>query len=115
MEDRELLKELQSRVLEDGLSVSQLNRYANCPFQFFCGYVLRLVPDEEVSWSWMPGIMAIWSTKHCRFWEEHLEGPLPDVEDGQVKIEGLLRRNMTAWAPSLCRLIRKCEVLSALT
>lgn len=109
LEDRELLKELQSRVLEDGLSVSQLNRYANCPFQFFCSYVLRLVPDEEVS-------LELDARDHGNlvhkalqvFWEEHLEGPLPDVEDGQVKIEGLLRKEYDGvGAQPSSRLIRE--------
>ncbi|NLL42749.1 MAG: hypothetical protein GX251_05375 [Firmicutes bacterium] len=93
LEDQELLAELQNRVLKEGLSVSQLNRYANCPYQFFCSYVLQLVPDEEVS-------LELDARDHGNlvhsvlqiFWEEHLAGPLPSIEDGQARIEGLLRK-----------------------
>ncbi len=92
LKDEELLATLRERVLQEGLSVSQLNRYANCPYQFFCSHVLKLDPAEEVS-------LELGAREHGNlvhdvlqaFWQEHLEGPLPDLEDGQARIEALLR------------------------
>ncbi|NMB19814.1 MAG: hypothetical protein GX979_03025 [Firmicutes bacterium] len=92
LKDDQLLKQLQERVLHEGLTVSQLNSYANCPYQFFCSYVLKLTPDEEAS-------LELDAREHGNFihhalqafWEEYLEGPLPLVDDAQGKIEGLLR------------------------
>lgn len=93
LKDEELLMSLRDRLLKEGLSVSQLNRYANCPYQFFCSHVLKLEPEEEVS-------LELDARDHGNlihdvlqaFWEEHLEGPLPTLEDGQARIEGLLRK-----------------------
>lgn len=93
LKDDELLAMVQSRILGEGLSVSQLNRYANCPYQFFCSHVLKLVPDEEVSLeldardhgNLVHGVLQT-------FWQQYLEGPLPSVEDGQATMEGLLKK-----------------------
>lgn len=108
LEDDQLLAMLQSRILDEGLSVSQLNRYANCPYQFFCGHVLNLVPDEEVS-------LELDARDHGNFvhnalqifWEEYLGGSLPSVEDGQATIEGLLRKEYaSAGGQPSTRLVR---------
>ena len=93
LQDEQALHQLQRRVLEEGLSVSQLNRYANCPYQFFCGHILNLESEEEAS-------LELDARDHGNlvhqtlqaFWEQHLEGPLPSVDDGQGMIEGLLRK-----------------------
>ncbi|MCK9524451.1 MAG: PD-(D/E)XK nuclease family protein [Limnochordia bacterium] len=93
LEDERILAGLQRRILAEGLSVSQLNRYANCPFQFFCGHVLNLVPEEEAS-------LELDARDHGNlvhhvlqlFWEKYLEGPLPSLDEGQAMIEGLLRK-----------------------
>lgn len=108
LKDEELLVTLRERVLQEGLSVSQLNRYANCPYQFFCSYVLRLEPQEEVT-------LELDARKQGNlihdvlqaFWQEHLEGPLPTLEDGQARIEGLVRQKYAlAQAAPSSRLIR---------
>jgi len=111
LRDDQLLTMLQRRILEEGLSVSQLNRYANCPYQFFCGHVLQLQPDEEVSLeldardhgNLVHGVLQT-------FWEGYLEGPLPSIEDGQAQIEGLLHREYSAMgahpSPRLVRSMR---------
>lgn len=93
LRDQDLLLPIQKTILTKGLSVSQLNRYANCPYQFFCGFVLDLIPDEEES-------LELDARDHGNiihqvlqyFWTEHMHGPLPAVEEGQTQIEGLLRR-----------------------
>ena len=93
LKDDQLLAILQSRILAEGLSVSQLNHYANCPYQFFSSHVLKLVPDEEAS-------LELDARDHGNlvhgalqtFWQEYLEGPLPSIEDGQATIEGLLKK-----------------------
>lgn len=93
LRDEQLLHQWRQRVLKEGLTVSQLNRYANCPYQFFCSSVLGVADDEEVS-------LELDARDHGNcihqalqgFWEEHLEGALPTIEDGQAKMEGLLRR-----------------------
>lgn len=97
LSDPELLSLMQERIVNEGLSVSQLNSYANCPYQFFCSHVLKLMPDEERS-------LELDARDHGNvvhqvlqtFWEEHLEGPLPSIEKGQAKIEGLLRKEYGA-------------------
>ncbi|NMB02310.1 MAG: hypothetical protein GX971_12460 [Firmicutes bacterium] len=111
LEDENLLQMLQKSVLEDGLSVSQLNRYANCPYQFFCDYVLQLKPMEEES-------LELDARDHGniinsvlqRFWQKYLEGQLPAVDGAQLEIEGLLREEYLRVgqqpAPSLIRSMR---------
>ncbi len=92
LKDAELTENLKKRILKEGLSVSQLNVYANCPYQFYCSYVLQLKPLEEVSLDLDPrqeGIILHEVLK--RFWQEHLEGPLPALAAAQAVIEGLLR------------------------
>lgn len=93
LEDAELLGKLRSKILEEGLSVSQLNSYANCPFQFFCGHILGLEPEEEVSLELEPSDHGtIIHDVLFKFWQSHLDGPLPDVEQGQLELEGLLKK-----------------------
>ena len=89
--DQKLLEILRERVLEKGLSVSQLNQYANCPYQFFCDFVLQLEHLEEES-------LDLDARDHGNivhnvlqnFWKNHLKGSLPSIEEGQAEIEGLL-------------------------
>lgn len=109
--DPKLVQQVQRRILSEGLSASQLNRYANCPYQFFCSYVLGLIPQEEVSVDLDPRERGI-IIHSClyRFWNNHLEGSLPSIEQAQVEIEGLLReeylqRGETA-PPKLIRSLR---------
>ena len=93
LSDDELLSALKMRILSEGLTVSQLNRYANCPYQFFCSHVLQLTPEEEVS-------LDLDAKDHGNlvhivlqsFWKQHLEGPLPTIQAGEDRIEGLLRQ-----------------------
>lgn len=108
LHDDQLLQSVQERVLENGLSVSQLNRYANCPYQFFCDYVLNLAPFEEES-------LELDARDHGniihnilhRFWQEHLDGPLPSIEEAQAEIEGLLTAAyLKAGQPPSSHLIR---------
>lgn len=92
IQDPEMIQKLQERILQNGLSTSQLNRYANCPYQFFCSYVLDLAPQEEISVELDPrerGIIL--HDALYKFWSNHLEGPLPSIEKAQMELEGLVR------------------------
>ena len=76
LRDGELLRTLREKVLGEGLSVSQLNNYANCPYRFFCDYVLELEALEEESLepdARDKGIIIHEVLKD--FWQEHLTGP----------------------------------------
>ena len=93
LRDGELLRTLREKVLGEGLSVSQLNNYANCPYRFFCDYVLELEALEEESLepdARDKGIIIHEVLKD--FWQEHLTGPLPSVETAQALLEELLHR-----------------------
>lgn len=92
LRDQELLGQLQERILQDGLSTSQLNRYANCPYQFFCSYVLELEPQEEqaIELDARERGIILHDVLH-KFWSNHLAGPLPSLEGAQAELEGLLR------------------------
>lgn len=90
--DEEILSTLRSRILEEGLSVSQLNSYANCPYQFFCSHILELAPEEEVSLELAPSDHgSIIHDVLFKFWSGHLEGTIPSVEQGERELEALLR------------------------
>lgn len=91
LNDPELLAKLREKVLKKGLSVSQLNTYASCPFRFFCSYVLELEVLEEESLELGAGEHGTIVHEVLRtFWERHLTGTLPTVEESQILIEELL-------------------------
>lgn len=97
LRDQEVLATLRRQILQAGLSTSQLNRYANCPYQFFCSHILGLQPQEEESLELKAmdrGIIVHDALR--RFWESHLEGPLPTLEDAQGELEGLVREGYLA-------------------
>lgn len=91
LKDGELVAQLRERILQKGLSVSQLNLYASCPYRFFCSFVLELEVLEEESLELdarQRGII-VHQVLH-QFWKERLEGPLPEVAEAQGQIEALL-------------------------
>lgn len=93
LREQELLIELRERILSEGLSVSQLNSYANCPYQFFCGHVLQLSPEEEVSLEL--DARARGNIIHDvlqSFWTQYLSGPLPNLDRARTEIESLLQQ-----------------------
>ena len=92
--DQEAVQAIRDRILAEGLSVSQLNLYARCPFQFFCTFVLGLQALEEESLELSPldeGLIIHRTLQ--RFWENHTEGPLPEIPEGQREVERLLREH----------------------
>lgn len=111
LQDPELLTTLKERILKDGLSTSQLNRYANCPYQFFCSYVLELQPQEEASLELDARDRGIILHNVLQeFWSNYLEGPVPTVDVAQAELEGLVREEYFARgetpAPKLIRSLR---------
>ncbi len=91
LRDAELLSQIKERVLQGGLTVSQLNSYASCPYRFFCDYVLALEVLEEESLELDARDKGIIIHNVLRdFWTSHLTGPLPAVEEAQAQVEGLL-------------------------
>ena len=90
--DETLLAELRERIIQEGMSVSDLNAYVDCPYKFFCSFVLRLRPPEEASLE--VGALERGNIIHTvleRFWRSYLTGPLPSLQRAQAEIEGLLR------------------------
>lgn len=90
--DETLLAELRERIVQEGMSVSDLNAYVDCPYKFFCSFVLRLRPPEEASLE--VGALERGNIIHTvleRFWRSYLTGPLPSLQRAQAEIEGLLR------------------------
>lgn len=93
VDDRELLAALKARIVEGGLSVSQLNEYASCPYKFFCRYVLNLSPLEEESLEIGPLERGIILHRVLdKFWRRYLTGAAPALERAQAEVEGLLRQ-----------------------
>lgn len=91
LNDADLLEQLREKVLKQGLSVSQLNTYAKCPYRFFCEYVLNLEALEEESLELDAREKGIIVHSVLRtFWARHLEGPLPSLEEAQLLLEELL-------------------------
>jgi|GEM_PF-333010 len=95
--DPRATQEIRERILKEGLSVSQLNRYARCPYQFFCAYVLGLEPMEEETLE----LTALDEGRIVhrvlqRFWQHHGEEAVPTLPQGQAEIERLLREEYEA-------------------
>lgn len=91
-----VLSEIRERILAEGLSVSQLNLYARCPFRFFCAFVLNLDPFEEETLE----LTALDEGRLVhrvlqKFWENHQQRP-PAIPDGQREVEKLLRQEYEA-------------------
>lgn len=89
--DERLLAALRARIMEEGLSVSQLNEYASCPYKFFCRHVLNLRPLEEESLEIGPlerGVIL--HSVLYEFWRGYLTQPAPDLETAQIEVEALL-------------------------
>lgn len=97
LRDETILERIRARILEEGLSTSQLNMYARCPYQFFCSFVLELQPFEEESLE----LSALDEGRIVheilqQFWTTHAQGPLPDIPEGQLEIEKLVREHYEA-------------------
>ena len=110
--DPKVVEEIRARILAEGLSVSQLNRYARCPYHFFCAFVLKLDPLEEESLE--PTALDEGRIVHSvlqKFWENHSEGPLPTISQGQGEVEGLLQEHYAELGmpapPRLLRMLRR--------
>ena len=112
-----MVEEIRARILAEGLSVSQLNRYARCPYHFFCAFVLKLDPLEEESLE--PTALDEGRIVHSvlqKFWENHSEGPLPTISQGQGEVEGLLQEHYAELGmPAPPRLLRMLRGLSGMT
>lgn len=92
LEDDSIKQAVKKRILQDGLSTSQLNIYARCPYQFFCRYILGIEPYEEETMELTPSTEGSMVHKVLYdFWQMYLHGPLPSVDAAQMKIEELLR------------------------
>lgn len=91
LRDERLVQELREKVLKEGLSVSELNTYAGCPYRFFCAHVLGLEVWEEESLELDAREKGIIIHSVLRtFWERHLTGPLPSLPESQVLVEELV-------------------------
>lgn len=94
LQDVAVIEKIRERILRDGLSTSQLNMYARCPYQFFCSFVLGLEPFEEESLEL--SALDEGNIVHKilqQFWTDHAQGPLPDISQGQLEIEKLVREH----------------------
>lgn len=91
LRDGRLLEGLREQVLHRGLSVTDLNTYAACPFRFFCAYVLNLKALEEETLE--ADARERGSIVHevlRAFWEQHKEGSLPPLDESQILVEAML-------------------------
>lgn len=92
LQDQQALQALKEKILQNGLSVSELNEYAQCPYKFFCSNVLHLEPFEEETLQIGPREQGIILHELLdSFWKPHLQGPLPPLENALAELEGLLR------------------------
>ena len=95
--DPKVVEEIRARILAEGLSVSQLNRYARCPYHFFCAFVLKLDPLEEESLE--PTALDEGRIVHSvlqKFWENHSEVPCPPFPKAR-RLRGFSRSTMPSW------------------
>jgi RecB family exonuclease len=92
--DERVLEEIRASILAKGLTTSQLNMYARCPYQFFCALILNLKPWEEETLELSP--LDEGNIVHLilqQFWTTHKHGVLPTIDEGQGEIERLLREH----------------------
>lgn len=86
--DRRVIQAIQQRLLQRPQSVTRLNTYLACPYQYYCQQVLQLQEDEEISEDLTP--LDEGTAVHSilqRFWEAFGQGPRPSVNRAQEWIE----------------------------
>ena len=92
LQDSAIKQAVQDRILKEGLSTSQLNIYARCPYQFFCTYVLGVEPHEEDTLELTPSREgSIIHKVLCNFWQTYLNASLPSLDEAQIRIEQIMQ------------------------
>lgn len=87
LQDQRVIEAFRSKLVTNGLSVSQLTAFAQCPFSFYCQVVLGIEPIQEDTGELTAadeGTLVHQALQ--KFWGNHLSGPIPTAEQAEEEI-----------------------------